>query len=150
VQYLAVFGGIKEDTSDVEVSLHGAKDIKTVKEVAHSQSWPIQEVVENELYSYIVFRQKHVEVFGPIVWIGVKPEAYQQDINENFDGNVVIQLKHNVHICKYMKYLLIDAYRKCDASIDVKCIIPHGYEISFSEILTSSEDGSEYDSDDSY
>jgi hypothetical protein len=122
-----VFGGIKEDASDTEIHLHGATDVETVREIAREQSWSIKEVLENEHYTCVVFRQQQVEVFGPIVWIGFKEEAFEKNMNNEFNGIALIELNRNVHICRYMKYLLINAYRRSAQNIDTGCIVPHGY-----------------------
>ena len=105
----------------MELPYYGLKSIAEVTRVASEENVPIKTTGSNDIYDYVIFEQTNQRM-QPAIWIGYKDSAYadykMRHIKVDFP---------NVFITKYMRVLMIDAYRRPDSNLDIDYVIPGGF-----------------------
>jgi len=81
---------------------------------------PIKAIGSEDIFEYVVFNQKS-NVMQPAIWIGYKDSAYTHKANRRIKLDLP-----NIFVTKYMKVLMISAYRK-STNIHIDYVIPGGF-----------------------
>ena len=121
VQYLMIFLGIDEGPANIEQSYLDLKSLEDLKQKGKDgDSILVSESAQ--FYDFVAFKQVGTAM-QPAVWLGFNSNVDSADTRE---AKVIFP---QIFVAKYMKILLIDAYRRHDTNIDIDHVIPGGFMI---------------------